>query len=115
MVSTIASRHKPARIYPSDANKLPVNNGYYYSHINYIPAAMIVEKTAGKSFSRLVHEVVIEPHGLTSTFYEPSKCPEPVIRRLSHGYFEHQGCAAYRPHCKETWNAPIIGRDMRDV
>src|SRR6478752_3398267 len=58
-------------VYPSDANKLPVNNGYYYSNTNYILAAMIAEKAAGKSFSRLVHEVVIEPHGLTSTFYEP--------------------------------------------
>ena len=76
---------------------------------------MIAEKATGKSFSRLVHEVVIEPHGLTSTFYEPSKYPESVIRRLSHGYFENQACAAYQPHCKETWNAPIIGRDMRDV
>ena len=52
-------------VYPSDANKLPVNNGYYYSNTNYILAAMIAEKAAGKSFSRLVHEVVIEPHGLT--------------------------------------------------
>jgi D-alanyl-D-alanine carboxypeptidase len=102
-------------VYPSDANKLPVNNGYYYSNTNYILAAMIAEKAAGKSFSRLVHEVVIEPHGLTSTFYEASRYPESVIRRLSHGYFENQACAAYQPNCKETWNAPIIGRDMRNV
>ena len=76
---------------------------------------MIAEKAAGKSFSSLVHELVIEPHGLTSTFYEASSYPESVIRRLSHGYFENQACAAYQPKCKETWNAPIIGRDMRDV
>jgi D-alanyl-D-alanine carboxypeptidase len=101
--------------YPSNANKLPVNKGYYYSNTNYILAAMIAEKAAGKSFSSLVHELVIEPHGLTSTFYEASSYPESVIRRLSHGYFENQACAAYQPKCKETWNAPIIGRDMRDV
>jgi D-alanyl-D-alanine carboxypeptidase len=99
-------------VYPS---KLPVNNGYYYSNTNYILAAMIAEKAAGKSFSSLVHEMVIEPHGLTSTFYEASRYPESIIRRLSHGYFENQACAAYQPKCKETWNAPIIGRDMRDV
>ena len=101
--------------YPSNANKLPVNKGFYYSNTNYILAAMIAEKAAGKSFSSLVHELVIEPHGLTSTFYEASSYPESVIRRLSHGYFENQACAAYQPKCKETWNAPIIGRDMRDV
>ena len=49
------------------------------------------------------------------TFYEASRYPESVIRRLSHGYFENQACAAYQPNCKETWNTPIIGRDMRDV
>ena len=101
--------------YPSNANKLPVNKGFYYSNTNYILAAMIAEKAAGKSFSSLVRELVIEPHGLTSTFYEASSYPESVIRRLSHGYFENQACAAYQPKCKETWNAPIIGRDMRDV
>ena len=102
-------------VYPSNVNKLPVNKGYYYSNTNYILAAMIAEKAAGKSFSSLVHELVIEPHGLTSTFYEASRYPESVIRRLSHGYFENQACAGYQPKCKETWNAPIIGRDMRDV
>jgi D-alanyl-D-alanine carboxypeptidase len=101
--------------YPSNANQLPVNKGYYYSNTNYILAAMIAEKAAGKSFSSLVHELVIEPHGLTSTFYEASSYPESVIKRLSHGYFENQACAAYQPKCKQTWNSPIIGRDMRDV
>jgi len=100
--------------YPSNI-KLPVNKGYYYSNTNYILAAMIAEKAAGRSFSSLVHELVIEPHGLTSTFYEASRYPESVIKRLSHGYFENQACAAYQPNCKETWNTPIIGRDMRDV
>jgi D-alanyl-D-alanine carboxypeptidase len=102
-------------VYPSNANQLPVNTGYYYSNTNYILAAMIAEKAAGKSFSSLVHELVIEPHSLTSTFYAASKYPESVLRRLSHGYFENQACATYQPKCMETWNAPIIGRDMRDV
>jgi D-alanyl-D-alanine carboxypeptidase len=76
---------------------------------------MIAEKTAGKSFRDLVHELVIEPHGLTSTFYEASTYPESVIKRLSHGYFENEACADYQPKCKEAWNAPIIGRDMRET
>ena len=101
--------------YPSSANQLPVNKGYYYSNTNYILAAMIAEKAADKSCSSLVYELVIESHGLTSTFYEASSYPESVTKRLSHGYFENQACAAYQPKCKETWNSPIIGRDMRDV
>jgi D-alanyl-D-alanine carboxypeptidase len=58
---------------------------------------------------------VIEPQGLYSTFYEPGTYPESVIRRLSHGYFENAACADYQPNCKQSWNLPIIGRDMREV
>jgi D-alanyl-D-alanine carboxypeptidase len=99
--------------YPSSTNQLPVSKGYYYSNTNYVLAAMIAEKAAGKSFRNLVHELVIEPYGLTSTFYEASSYPESVIKRLSHGYFENAACAAYQPKCKESWNAPILGRDVR--
>jgi D-alanyl-D-alanine carboxypeptidase len=100
--------------YPSATNQLPVNKGYYYSNTNYILAAMIAEKRSGKSFRDLVHELVIEPHGLTSTFYEASTYPEPVIKRLAHGYFDLAACTDYQPDCKISWNAPIIGRDMRE-
>jgi D-alanyl-D-alanine carboxypeptidase len=99
--------------YPSATNKLPVSKGYHYSNTNYILAAMIAEKATGKSFRDQVHELVIEPQGLTSTFYEASTYPEPVMKRLSHGYFENEACAEYQPECKETWNAPMIGRDVR--
>ena len=58
---------------------------------------------------------MIEPHGLTSTFYEASTYPELVIKRLAHGYFESEACADYQPQCKELWNLPIIGRDMREA
>ena len=101
--------------YPSAINQLPVTKGYYYSNTNYALAGMIAEKASGKSFRDLVHELVIKPHGLYATFYEASTYPGSVIKRLSDGYFENEACAAYQPHCKETWNAPIIGRDMRQV
>jgi D-alanyl-D-alanine carboxypeptidase len=101
--------------YPSATNKLPVKEGYFYSNTNYILAGMIAEKATGKSYRDLVHELVIEPHGLYSTFYEAGTYPEPVIKRLSHGYFENEACADYQPDCKESWNLPIVGRDMREV
>lgn len=100
--------------YPSATNQLPTSKGYHYSNTNYVLAGMIAEKASGESFRDLVQELVIEPHGLTSTFYEASTYPEPVITRLAHGYFENEACAEYQPKCKETWNAPIIGRDVRN-
>ena len=75
---------------------------------------MIAEKATGKSFRDLVHEMVIEPQGLTSTFYEASTYPEAVTTRLSHGYFENEACSEYQPDCKQPWNAPLIGTDWRD-
>jgi D-alanyl-D-alanine carboxypeptidase len=101
--------------YPSATNQLPANQGYYYSNTNYALAGMIAEKATGKSFRDLVHEMVIEPYGLTSTFYEASTYPPSVIKRLSHGYFENEACSDYQPDCKEPWNAPLIGRDVREA
>lgn len=101
--------------YPSATNQLPVSKGYHYSNTNYVLTAMISEKVSGKSFTDLVHELVIEPFGLTSTFYEASTYPEPVIKRLSHGYFENKACTDYQPECKESWNLPVVGRDVREM
>jgi len=101
--------------YPSATNKLPVTKGYHYSNTNYILAAIIAEKATGKSFTDLVHEMVIEPHGLTSTFYEASTYPEPVIKRLAHGYFENEACSEYQSGCKVPWNAPVVGKDVREM
>jgi CubicO group peptidase (beta-lactamase class C family) len=86
--------------YPSATNQLPVTKGYHYSNTNYILPAMIVEKVSAKSFCDLVHELVIEPHGLTSTFYEASTYPESVIERLAHGYFENEACSDYHPNAR---------------
>jgi D-alanyl-D-alanine carboxypeptidase len=76
---------------------------------------MVAEKVSGKSFTDLVHQLVIEPFGLTSTFYEANTYSEPVIKRLSHGYFENKACTEYQPDCKESWNLPVVGRDVRDM
>ncbi|HET9573014.1 MAG TPA: serine hydrolase domain-containing protein, partial [Methyloceanibacter sp.] len=103
-----------AAAYPSATNQLPATKGYHYCNTNYILAAMIAEKATGKSFRDLVHEMVIEPQGLNSTFYEASTYPESVTTRLSHGYFENEACSEYQPDCKQPWNAPIIGTDWRD-
>jgi D-alanyl-D-alanine carboxypeptidase len=101
--------------YPSATNHLRASNGYHYSNTNYVLAAMIAEKVSGKLFTDLVHRLVIEPFGLTSVFYEASTYPEPVIKRLSHGYFGNKACMDYQPECKESWNLPVVGRDVREM
>ena len=100
--------------YPTSTNKLPVTTGYHYSNTNYILASMIAEKGTGKTFQELVHELVIEPLGLHSTFYESGTYPEAVVRRLAHGYFENPACTDYQPKdCAKSWNLPLVGRDVR--
>jgi D-alanyl-D-alanine carboxypeptidase len=101
--------------YPSGANDLPTSAGYHYSNTNYILAGMIAEKAAGRSFRDLVHEMVIDTIGLTSTFYENGTYPAAVTDRLAHGYFDNPACSDYQPNCKESWNLPLIGKDMRGM
>jgi D-alanyl-D-alanine carboxypeptidase len=100
--------------YPTGSNDLPVTEGYHYSNTNYILAGMIAAKAGGKSFRDLVHELVIKPYGLDSTFFETGTYPKTVVRRLAHGYFENPVCTDYQPpDCKESWNLPLMGRDIR--
>lgn len=105
-----------AAVYPDAGSKnLPVVAGYHYSNTNYILAGLIAAKATGKSYEQLVRELVIEPLGLQSTFYSPGAYPPDVIARLAHGYFENSACAEYQPpDCKESWNKPMIGRDVRE-
>jgi D-alanyl-D-alanine carboxypeptidase len=101
--------------YPTGVNDLPANSGYHYSNTNYILASMIAEKAAGRSYRDLVHEMVIEAVGLDSTFYENGTYPKAVIDRLAHGYFDNPACTDYQPNCKESWNLPLMGRDVRGM
>jgi D-alanyl-D-alanine carboxypeptidase len=101
--------------YPAGANDLPVSTGYHYSNTNYILAGMIAAKVTGRSYRDLVHEMVIEAFGLDSTFYEDGTYPAAVIDRLAHGYFDNPACADYQPNCMESWNLPLIGRDVRGM
>jgi D-alanyl-D-alanine carboxypeptidase len=101
-------------VYPTSSDRLPVTTGYHYSNTNYILASMIAERASGKTFRDLVHQLVIEPFGLHSTFYESGTYPEAVVRRLAHGYFENPACTDYQPKdCAVSWNLPLVGRDVR--
>jgi D-alanyl-D-alanine carboxypeptidase len=99
-------------VYPSGSNNLPTSAGYHYSNTNYILAGMIAEKAAGRSYRDLVHEMVIDAVGLTDTFYEDGTYPAAVTSRLAHGYFDNPACADYQPNCKESWNRPLLGKDV---
>jgi D-alanyl-D-alanine carboxypeptidase len=100
--------------YPTGTNDLPTTTGYHYSNTNYILAGMIAAKAGGKPYRDLVHELLIGPLGLESTFYEVGSYPAAVLARLAHGYFENRACTDYQPKdCKTSWNLPVVGRDMR--
>lgn len=103
-----------AAAYPTGTNDLPVPKGYFYSNTNYILASMIAEKAGGKPYRDLVREMVLEPLGLRSTYYEPGTYPPEVVARMAHGYFENSACADYQPDCAVSWNQPLVGQDIRD-
>ena len=102
-------------VYPTGANDLPATAGYHYSNTNYILAGMIAAKAAGRSYRDLVHEMVIAPLGLESTFYEEGAYPAAVVERLAHGYFNNPACFDYQPDCKQSWNLPMMERDVRNM
>jgi D-alanyl-D-alanine carboxypeptidase len=101
--------------YPTGRNDLPPTTGYHYSNTNYVLAGMIAAKAGGLPYADLVREMVIAPLGLDSTFYADANYPAAVANRLAHGYFDNPACADYQPHCKVSWNQPLMGRDVRGL
>jgi D-alanyl-D-alanine carboxypeptidase len=101
--------------YPTGTGHLPENSGYHYSNTNYILAGMIVAKVTGQSYRNLVQQMVIGAFRLDSTFYEDGAYPAAVIDRLAHGYFYNPACADYQPNCTQSWNLPLMGRDVRTM
>ncbi len=101
--------------YPSGTDAdLPATTGYAYSNTNYVLAGMIAAQAAGKPLRDLVHEMLLTPLGLDSTFFEVEGYPPDVISRLAHGYFENPACTDFQPpDCAGSWNLPLVGRDVR--
>lgn len=101
--------------YPTGTGDLPKSSGYHYSNTNYILAGMIAAKVTGQSYRDLVQQMVIGAFRLHSTFYENGAYPAAVIDRLAHGYFDNPACADYQPNCTQSWNLPLMGRDVRTM
>jgi D-alanyl-D-alanine carboxypeptidase len=99
--------------YPSPDHRLPVNRGYFYSNTNYILAGMIVEKAGRASYKQQLRERILQPLGMTQTYYNPWKLPKPVLSRMAGGYFENPTCSEYDPDCSTAPLQPLVGMNMQ--
>ncbi|GAI98888.1 unnamed protein product, partial [marine sediment metagenome] len=64
-------------------------SGYAYSNTDYLLTGLILDQVLGHHHSVDVRSRILEPLGLSSTFYEQK---EPFDREmLSHGYFDFHG------------------------
>ncbi len=73
---------------------------WYYSNTNYILAGQLVEKLTGHSLQYEINTRIIQPLGLTNTFYVPDDYPQntfAIDRRMAHGYIEDSDFAPYFP------------------
>lgn len=72
------------------------NTRYNYSNSNYFLLGYIIEQVSGKSYQQYVKENIIEPAGLSSTFYESQT---QLITNRANGYLLSDG---------KYWNADFI-------
>ncbi len=49
--------------------EFPVGMGLEYSNTNLLLAAMVIEEATGRSHAELIHERIIDPLGMTDTYY----------------------------------------------
>lgn len=102
--------------YPTGGpHDLPQTSGYHYSNTNYVLASMVSEKATGRPYGDVVQDWIITAYGLQATFYELGDYPAGVVRRLASGYFANPACTDYQPNCKQSWNSPLMGRDVRGM
>jgi D-alanyl-D-alanine carboxypeptidase len=57
--------------------------GYHYSSTNYVILGQVIEKVTGQKLATLIRTELLEPLGLTHTFFQSE---EPVSGTLGHGY-----------------------------
>lgn len=72
------------------------NTRYNYSNSNYFLLGYIIEQVSGKSYQKYLKENIIEPAGLSSTFYESQT---QLITNRANGYSFSNG---------KYWNADFI-------
>ncbi len=76
------------------------STNFYYSNTDYILAGQLVEKLTGHSLQYEINTRIIQPLGLTNTFYVPDDYPQntfAIDRRMTHGYMEDPDLAPYFP------------------
>ena len=86
---------------------------YRYSNTDNIVVGLMAERVTGRSYGRLLREIVFEPLGLTRTsFPRDPPLPDPFI----HGYVvEPRGAAAGREHLPQPVGRVGLRRDRVDA
>jgi CubicO group peptidase (beta-lactamase class C family) len=84
---------------------------YEYCNSNYLLLAALAARVAKKPFSRLVHDEVLGPLGMTSSFVNDR--PDAVVKHPRHGYVNAVGYtrAKGKMQWKPSWSAPPFGSE----
>jgi D-alanyl-D-alanine carboxypeptidase len=104
---------------PGAGQHFPPASGWFYSNTNYILAALIVEAASGMDYEQALTTMILEPLGLSDTFYANGPHPGPaaagaVMSRVPRALFLLQDCLTYQPEpCHVSTLAPLVGKDMR--
>lgn len=80
----------------------PAGTSVQYSNTNYLLLGLIIEKVSGKSLGDAMNELLLNPYGLTETYYK-SSAGYPNIPGIPNSYFEHntgslQNCTNMQLH-----------------
>ncbi len=101
---TIESRYEKY-VYGVPA-KFPPGENFLYSNAGFDLLGMIIEETSGMSFGDYFQQEIIEPLGLTTTYFKSSP-GYPEIDGLVNGYIEH--------YPGELQNCTHIDREMTEI
>ncbi|WP_333776963.1 serine hydrolase domain-containing protein [Streptomyces sp. IBSBF 3136] len=79
-----------------------------YSQAGYNLLGRVVEKVTGQPFEQAMRELVLEPAGLTNTFYG---LDDVIIRRFAVGHNRSEDGELRLAHPWKSWPAGVLGND----
>ena len=73
-------------VYPKN-ERAQFLKGWNYSNTGYILTQMVIERVTGQRYADVLRARIIQPLGLSQTYYAAHKLPAPQHQRLVSGYF----------------------------
>lgn len=104
----IFSPHKMLSAAYAEADYFTPGENWRYSNTNYLLLGLILKKVTGQTFNETLEERFIKPLKLANTFYSDSYYSEPILNKMTHGYYRNQDVTNFNASLPGTAGSMVM-------